>query len=169
MWFVAGVLLGVVVLGAVLGFHTGPHTHVAAGTMGLVAAAWLLLMALIGQATTVLWVVFSADVVVSGGIGAMAAVGLAGRRSTAGGGRGGAARLEAAEGVAVSDLTPEGIVRVNGEQWSAVSLNGTVRARSRIQVIRAGGVRLEVWGEDAEPAPGEGGPEDGVGIEGEDQ
>ena len=58
--------------------------------------------------------------------------------------------LEGAEGVAVSDLAPEGIVRVRGEQWSAVSVNGTVRSGTRVQVLRAAGVHLDVWGEDAE-------------------
>lgn len=153
MWIVAGVLLGVVVLGVLVGFHTGPHTHVVAGVVGLIAAVWLLVMALVGGSTTVLWVVFGADLVVSGGIGVMAVVGLSSRRRATGAGAP-ARRLEAAEGTALSDLTPEGVVRVNGEQWSAVSLNGTVRARSRIQVIRVAGLRLEVWGEEAEPAPG---------------
>jgi hypothetical protein len=39
---------------------------------------------------------------------------------------------------------------VNGENWSAVSLNGTVRDRTRVQVVKVNGVRLEVWGEDGE-------------------
>lgn len=164
MWFVAGVLLGVVVLGALIGFHTGPHTHVVAGAAGLVAAAWLLVMALAGRSTAVLWVLFSADLVVSAGVAVMAAVGLShrGRTTTARVGR-----VEGAEGVALSDLSPEGIVRVNGEQWSAVSLNGTVRARSRVQVIRAGGVRLEVWGEETATGTPGGEPRSGLTSEGQ--
>jgi membrane-bound ClpP family serine protease len=63
--------------------------------------------------------------------------------------------LEAAEGVAVSALTPEGIVRVRGEEWSAVSVNGPVPADTKVQVLRAGGVRLEVWGENGEIGPRE--------------
>ena len=61
--------------------------------------------------------------------------------------------LEGAEGVAVGDLTPEGIVRVRGEEWSAVSVNGDVRAGCRVQVLRALGVHLEVWGEESEALP----------------
>ena len=63
---------------------------------------------------------------------------------------------EGTEGVAVSDLAPEGIVRVRGEQWSAVSVNGTVRAGARCTSSVPAGVRLEVWGEEAEAVPAEG-------------
>ena len=63
--------------------------------------------------------------------------------------------LEGAEGVALSDLAPEGIVRVRGEQWTAVSVNGTVPKGTRVQVLRTSGVHLEVWGEDAVATPGE--------------
>jgi hypothetical protein len=55
-------------------------------------------------------------------------------------------------GVAVGDLTPSGIVRVHGETWSAVAVNGTVRNGSPVQVLGVDGVRLSVWGEEAEPA-----------------
>lgn len=55
-------------------------------------------------------------------------------------------QLEGAEGVAVTDLTPDGIVRVRGEQWSATCVNGSVAAGSPVQVLSSG-VRLEVWGE----------------------
>jgi len=60
--------------------------------------------------------------------------------------------LDGAEGVAVSDLVPEGIVRVGGEQWSALSVNGTARSGTPVQVLRTAGVRLEVWAEGAESA-----------------
>jgi len=57
----------------------------------------------------------------------------------------------ASEGTAVTDLTPEGIVQVNGEQWSAVAVNPPVHAGATVHVTSRGGVRLEVWGE--EPIP----------------
>lgn len=143
MWIVAGVLLGLVVLAAVVGFHTGPHAHAAAGVIGLVAAGWLVFMAVQGRTAPVLWALLTADLVVSGGVGIMGWKGL----STTRGMPGRSLDLEGAEGVAVSDLSPEGIVRVRGEQWSAVCVNGTVKAGSRVQILRTG-VRLEVWGED---------------------
>lgn len=149
MWIIAGILLGLVVLASLIGFHSGPHAHVVAGAIGLLGAAWLVWLAVDGRSAPVVWALFSADLVLSAGVGVMAWSGLS-HRGTLGHH---ASPLEAAEGVAVSDLVPEGIVRVRGEQWSAVSVNGTVRAGTAIQVLRSSGVRLEVWGEEAEAPP----------------
>ena len=147
MWIVAGLLLGLVVLGSVAGFHAGPHLHVAAGIVGVLAAAWLVAMAVSGRSGPVLWVLFGADLAISAGMAVMGGVGLA-HRAAAPHPRLG--HLEGAEGVALTDLGPDGIVRVRGEEWSAVSANGKVRAGTKVQVIRSGGLRLEVWGEEAE-------------------
>jgi membrane protein implicated in regulation of membrane protease activity len=148
MWLVAGVLLGLVVLVSLLGFHVGPHAHAAAGLLGLIAAAWLIVMAAEGRSAPVLWALLSADLVVSGGIGVMAWKGLKSRGAYVANRH--LISPVGAEGSAIGDLDPEGIVRVNGENWSAVSLNGTVRDRTRVQVVKVNGVRLEVWGEDGE-------------------
>jgi membrane-bound ClpP family serine protease len=152
MWIVAGALLGAVVLASVAGFHAGPHAHVVAAVFGVIAAGWLVLMAATGYAAPVLWVLLSADVVIASGIGVMGWVSLTRTRTGVLGPR--VSQLEGEEGVAVSDLTPEGIVRVRGEQWSATSLNGTVPAGSRVQVLGTKGVRLEVWGERPEADAG---------------
>ena len=141
MWVVAGVLLGSVLLTALVGFHAGPHLHTAAGVVGVVAAAWLLFMAADGRSAPLLWTLLGADLVVSAGVGVLAWFGLSGRAGRAGR----PATLDGAEGVAVSDLAPEGVVRVRGEQWSAVSVNGDAPARARVQVLRTTGVHLEVW------------------------
>lgn len=151
MWIVAGVLLGLVVATSLIGFHSGPHTHVAAGVAGIAAAAWLALMAAEGRSAALVWVLFGADLVVSIGIGVMGWTAI--RRSGRLAGRTLARPLEGAEGVAVTDLTPEGIVRVGGEQWSATSVNGPLAAGGRVQVLR-GGVRLEVWAEHPVEHPG---------------
>jgi membrane-bound ClpP family serine protease len=146
MWVVAGVLLGLVVLGGLVGLHSGPHVHGAAGAIGVVAAAWLLVMVAEGHSAPVLWVLFGADLALSSGLGVMAWSGL--RHPAAGRGDGAAIEtIEAAEGVAVGDLAPKGVVRVRGEEWSAVSLNGPVPSGTAVQVIRVRGVHLEVWGE----------------------
>ncbi|HUC37988.1 MAG TPA: NfeD family protein [Acidimicrobiales bacterium] len=152
MWIVAGVLLGLVVLISLVGFHTGPHTHLAAGVMGLLAAAWLVLMAADGRSAPILWALLSADLVVSAGVGVMAGYGLKWY------GRPGHPfnPLEGAEGVALGDLAPEGIVKVRGEDWSAVAVNGNVPAGAQVHVVRAAGVRLEVWSEDAHAVPAKG-------------
>jgi len=154
MWIVAGILLGLVVLAALVGFHSGPHTHVAAGILGLVAALWLVIMALDGHSAPALWALLSADLVVSAGVGVMGWFGLSSpatsRRRTS---------LEGEEGVALGELDPEGVVSVRGEHWSARSLNGKVRAGGRVQVVKAQGVRLEVWAEEPEVEPCPPGPE----------
>jgi membrane-bound ClpP family serine protease len=146
MWVIAGVLLGLVVLGSLIGFHAGPHVHVAAGVFGVIAAAWLVIMAVTGQSAPVLWALLSADVVVSAGIGVLAWKALSTRGTYMAGHHLGS--LEGALGVAVGDLHPGGIVRVNGEDWSAVSVNGPVAAGTAVQVLKVAGVRLEVWGEE---------------------
>jgi membrane-bound ClpP family serine protease len=149
MWLAAGILLGVVVVASLAGFHVGPHAHAVAAAAGVLAAAWLIVMAATGRGTTLLWVLLGADVVVSAGVGVMAWSGFSKATTIAPPAR----RLEGTEGIAVSDLTPEGIVRVRGEEWSAVSLNGRIAAGTRVQVISVAGVRLEIWGEEAEPLP----------------
>ncbi|MDR3647459.1 MAG: NfeD family protein [Acidimicrobiales bacterium] len=152
MWVIAGVLLGLLVLASLVGFHTGPHAHFAAGVIGVCAAAWLVFMAVDGRSAPVLWALLSADVVVSAGMGIMAWNGLSGRATAVHH----VHSLEGSEGVAVGDLTPVGIVRVGGEDWSAVSVNGNVRSGGRVQVLRAAGLRLDVWGEDIEALPEDG-------------
>lgn len=121
MWVIAGVLLGLVVLGSLIGFHAGPHAHVVAGSLGVLAAAWLVWMALEGRSAPVLWALLSADVVVSAGVGVLAWKGLSVR--SVDGSKHHLTSLEGAEGVAVGDLDPNGIVRVNGETWSATAMN----------------------------------------------
>lgn len=155
MWIVAGILLGLVVLGCLVGFHAGPHAHLAAGVVGLVAAVWLVVMVADGRSATVVWVLLGADLVLSLSVGLLGWVTLARARSapTSGADTYRPVRLEGAEGVALGPLSPEGIVVVRGEHWSARSLNGPVPAGGRVQVLRAEGVRLEVWGEER-PAVG---------------
>jgi hypothetical protein len=45
-------------------------------------------------------------------------------------------------------MSPDGIVRVRGENWSATSLNGEIAAGGAVQVVNVIGVRLQVWGEE---------------------
>jgi membrane protein implicated in regulation of membrane protease activity len=151
MWIIAGVLLGLMVLVGLAGFHTGPHTHVVAGALGALAALWLVVMAIDGRSAPVLWALLSADVVVSSGIAALAWKGLTAPGPALGSGH--RSVSEGSEGIALTPLTPDGVVRIGGEDWSAVSRNGDVPTGGRVQVIRMG-VRLEVWRED-DVAPGE--------------
>ena len=148
MWVGVGVLLGLVVIASVLGFHVGPHSHFVGAGPGVAAAVWLVVMAATGQSAPILWVLFGADMVISGGLAAIAWRGLKVQgEQLSGPGHG---SLVGAEGVAVTDLVPGGVVRVRGENWSATSMNGSVPAGNRVQVIEAAGVRLSVWSEEAE-------------------
>lgn len=146
MWVVAGVLLGLVSL---LGFHLGPHAHLVAVAVGTLAVAWLVLMAVDGRADPLLWALGGTDAAITLGLGALA------WRSFSSRGADALAQhvvpLESAEGVAVGDLDPRGTVRVHGETWSAVAVNGTVRSGGAVQVLRVEGVCLHVWGEEAAP------------------
>ena len=120
MWVVAGVLLGLVVLTSLIGFHVGPHAHLAAGVIGVLAAVWLIVMAVDGRTAPVLWALLSADVIGSVGIGTLAWKGLTSRGVNVS-----ARRLVSplgAEGVAVGDLGPEGIVRGCNERLRAGGL-----------------------------------------------
>jgi membrane-bound ClpP family serine protease len=146
MWVVAGVLLGVVVLASLVGLHTGPHAHLLAWVVGVAAAGWFVLMAVDGRSAPVLWALLAADLAIAFGVGFTAWRGLT---SSAPDSRH-FPSLESSEGVALSDLSPDGIVQVRGEHWSASSVNGPVREGTRVQVLRARGVRLEVWGEEIE-------------------
>lgn len=147
MWVVAGILLGLVVLGGVAGFHVGPHAHIGAGAVGVLAAVWLVVMAALGYATPLLYVLLAADVTVTG------VMGLAGWKvlstpETMADKDVPALAIEGKLGTAVGELNPDGVVRVGGEEWTALSLNGPIAAGTAVQVINVRGVRLEVWGED---------------------
>jgi membrane-bound serine protease (ClpP class) len=151
MWVVAGVLLGLFVMALAAGFHTGPHTHLGAVVLGVVTGVWLLVMILQGRPLATLLALLVAVVLVTAGAGFLAWQGMRARPRDAVTFR--ARSVEGAEGVAVTDLDPDGIVRVRGEDWSARSANGTVRHGGRVQVLGAKGVHLEVWGEDEGATP----------------
>ena len=155
MWIVAGVLLGLVVFSSIFGFHIGPHAHAVATLAGIAAAGFLIAIAVTGDTRSLVFLLLSADVVVSAGVGAIAWKGLTDPRLRTGRSL---HTLVSREGVAVSDLEPAGIVRVAGENWSATSLNGRIAAGARIQVIQADGVRLSVWGDSGLPRETDGRP-----------
>jgi len=145
MWIIAGALLGTMLLAGLVGLHTGPHTHLLSVLAGLAAGGWLVAMAVAGHGSTLLYLLLGADLALSAGLGMGAWRAL---RPPPGSTRSrGTGRLEGSEGIAISSLQPEGVVRVRGEEWSARSLNGPITKGSTIQVIRADGVRLEVWGD----------------------
>lgn len=154
MWVIAGVLLGIVVVSALAGFHAGPHAHAVAAGAGILAAVVLVIMAVTGQAEPLLFVLLGVDVSLSAAVGYGAWRALS--SPTAGPGsihagplvHGEPWGIESAMGTALSDLNPRGIVRVRGEEWTAEAVNGAVVAGSPVQVIEVDGLVLRVWGED---------------------
>ncbi len=52
--------------------------------------------------------------------------------------------LTGSAGIAVTDLRPEGQVRMGGEQWSAVAEGGAVGAGEKVEVVGRDGLRLRV-------------------------
>jgi membrane-bound ClpP family serine protease len=146
MWVVVGVLLGVVLLSSLLGFHVGPHAHVFAAGLGAAVAVVLFLLAATGHSSATLWTLFGADLAVSAGVGTIGWKGLTTARVRPFGH--GSEGLVGVDGVAVTVLAPDGIVRIRGENWSSTSLNGTVRAGRPVQVVKASGVRLSVWSDE---------------------
>jgi membrane-bound serine protease (ClpP class) len=56
----------------------------------------------------------------------------------------GAERLIGKEGVALTDVTPDGQVRVDLEEWSAVAVAGEIHAGDPVCVTGIAGVRLQV-------------------------
>jgi membrane-bound ClpP family serine protease len=159
MWVITGVLLGLVVLASLIGFHVGPHAHLMAGVLGALAAASLVMLAVERNTSALLWALLAGDLSMSAGVGYLAWRGWSHRGRPFAEHR--LLTRARAEGVAISDLDPEGIVRVQGEQWSAVAINAPVRCGSHVIVVGHGGVRLEVWGEESPPILGDTG---GVGF-----
>jgi membrane-bound ClpP family serine protease len=155
MWLIAGVLLGVVVVASLAGFHAGPHAHAVAAIAGVLAAVVLVIMAATGHDQPLLFVLLGADVSLSTAVGYGAWRALVSAPGATGAGHGdhplhgGRWGIEASMGTALSTLDPKGIVRVRGEEWSAESVNGTIPAGTAVQVIEVDGLRLRVWGEEA--------------------
>jgi membrane-bound ClpP family serine protease len=151
MWIITGVLLGLVCLATVMGFHSGPHTHGVAGVLGIVAGGFLVYMVIERNSGPGLWSIVGADLVASAGLGALAWKGISDYRGEVAADH--RHPLEGVEGVAMSDLVPDGVIRIRGEEWSATSVNGSAPRDTRVQVLRGTGVRLEVWSEEAERQP----------------
>lgn len=53
-------------------------------------------------------------------------------------------------GLAVTALSPTGVVRINGETWTASSLSGSLPAGAPVHVVRRDGLHVEVWSESGE-------------------
>jgi membrane-bound serine protease (ClpP class) len=140
------VVLVVVALGVAIGVHTGPHGLVAAGSLGIAASIGFVIgvvaLAPSGSRTAIAWALLASAAVVSVGALAAGVVALPALRRRQVAVEPG--RLWGADGVAVTDLTPLGTVRVRGENWSAESMSGRLQAGAPVQVMEVEGLRLRV-------------------------
>lgn len=147
MWIAAGLLLGAVVIAVVLGSHAGPHLHVAAAAFALGAAVVLVLLALHGPSKTMAWTLIGIDALAIVGLGFLIPLSI---RSVH---RLSAHPLPSTLGKAMSDLDPDGIVRLNSQDWSASAVGGSIPAGTRVIVV--GGERLhllvQAYGEGSQP------------------
>ena len=151
MVLVAMAILVVVALVVVVGVHTGPHGMLVAGALGIAACVALVVAVMeIAPATSrpaIEWVLLAATALVSAGAltaGALSLPALRHRQPSTG-----SNRLLGADGVAVTDLTPFGSVRVRGETWTAESLSGNLPVGAEIHVMEVDGLRLRVWSDAA--------------------
>jgi membrane-bound serine protease (ClpP class) len=71
----------------------------------------------------------------------------------------GAERLVGQRGTALTDLEPEGQVRVDLQPWSAVAVRGEIHAGDTIEVVDVSGVRLHVVPDEPEAQDQSNGPE----------
>jgi membrane-bound serine protease (ClpP class) len=65
--------------------------------------------------------------------------------------RSGGARLMDAIGITRSRLDPDGTVHVQGEEWSAVAVNGPIESGQRVRVVGVEGLRVRVKPESTVP------------------
>lgn len=148
MLAVAVVLLVVVVVATGIGLHAGPHGLLASGAVGVAGAAALLaafLVAAPAEAGAAAVSLAGAVAAVGAGSLTLAWRGLAGREPPA---ERESRPVLGTAGVAVTDLAPEGVVRIRGESWSAAAVSGPVPAGTPVRVADVDGLRLLVWADD---------------------
>ncbi len=142
MWGTGAVLAVLLAATALLSAHAGGH----AWLVPLPALALAMLWALTASSHSAGsgWALVALTAAASGGGVVLAATALRQRL------RGELAflpSLQGATGVAITDLTPDGVVQVGGETWSAESVSGPLPAGAPVHALKARGVRLEVWSE----------------------
>ncbi len=140
------VLLLAIVAASMLSLHLGPHGLVVSGLIGAISGCVLIvdIVFLANVAPPGLSLLFLVAVVLV----SVAAFGFGVRAIRTSRGLALADRetkLLYASGVALTDLTPMGAVRILGETWSAESLSGAVNAGVEVYVSEIDGLRLKVY------------------------
>jgi membrane-bound ClpP family serine protease len=141
-WATAAILL--VLLGAtvVLCAHAGGHAWFVPVPAFVLAVVWALTASARSPAAGWLLVALCATA-----SGAGLVVGSTALRQRLRGTLAGLPSLRGMDGVAVTALSPLGVVQVAGEKWSAESVSGPLSVGAPVHVLGVRGVRLEVWSE----------------------
>ena len=138
-------LLLVVFAVLVVGLHGGPHTSIAAGVAGFTAAAVFLLFPSIAGSNSLNLV---GELIVGSVLVLTIVTVLFGLRSLRSRSAimqtSSAQNLWTSTGVALSDLNPEGSVRIAGETWSAEALDEPIQAGTQVFVVEVDQLHLRV-------------------------
>lgn len=140
------ILLSAILAAAVLSLHLGPHGLVASGVVGMLASLVLIadVVFLARTASQGLILGFLLTTVIIS-IAFLAFGVRTIKKSKVLTSANLATRLLDSNGVALTDLTPLGTVKVLGETWSAESLSGVVKAGVEVYVSEMDGLKLKVW------------------------
>ena len=142
LWGTGAVLVVLLATTALLSAHAGGHAWFVPLPAFALAVLWALTASSDSAGSG--WALMALTAAASGGGAVLAATALRQRL------RGELAflpSLRGATGVAITDLTPVGVVQVGGETWSAESVSGPLPAGAPVHALKARGVRLEVWSE----------------------
>lgn len=140
------ILLSAILAAAVLSLHLGPHGLVASGVVGMLASLVLIADVVFLARTASQGLILGfllTTVIISIAILAFGVRTI--KKSKVLTSANLATRLLDSNGVALTDLTPLGTVKVLGETWSAESLSGVVKAGVEVYVSEMDGLKLKVW------------------------
>ena len=141
-WGTGAVLLVLLIATGVLSAHAGGHAGFVPVPALALAVAWAFTASARSPEAGWWLVALSATACAGGAILAGTAL-----RLRLGGSLAVLPPLRGATGVAVTDLSPLGVVRVGGENWSAQSVSGILPVGAPVHVLGVRGVRLDVWSE----------------------
>jgi membrane-bound ClpP family serine protease len=141
-WATAAILLVLLVATFLLCAHAGGHAWFVPLPAFALAVVWALTASARSAAAGWWLVALCATASAVGVVVASTAL-----RQRLRGGLVGLPPIRGTDGVAVTALSPAGVVQVCGEKWTAESVSGPLPAGAPVHVLGVRGVRLEVWSE----------------------
>ncbi|HLY83929.1 MAG TPA: NfeD family protein [Acidimicrobiales bacterium] len=143
-WVTGAVLALLLVLTWVLCVHAGGHAWLVPVPACILAVAWALTAASGNWSSTPAWLLAVASAAMSAAAVLVAGTALRQRVTALH-----IAHLPVAgaDGIALTPLSPTGVVRVASEMWSAESVSGPLPEGAPVHVVRVRGLRLLVWSE----------------------